>query len=393
MSEQVVIAGGGIAGSAAALALRRAGIAVTVLEARPTVSGGAVVRVNPNGMDALRAIGAHQAVIAASFPLLRFDWYAPSGRTSYGLTADPTLERGMPRVMAWADLARVLQNEATRAGALIHHDARVTDTQETTHGAQVTLADGDTIAGDVLVGADGVRSLVRSRIDPAAPEPQRTGRRTIYGFTPEPTFEPPPPEVLRAYVDTGFFAATRDSITGGCYWFTTLPAPHPLEAGEGTDAELWRCRLLEVFGPDFVPAAPAVHGADRILAFDDYALAHLPHWHNDRMVVIGDAAHVTTPGSEQGAATALEDGVVLAQCLRDNTEPSAALATFERRRRERAEAIVALGHPPHLTRTTDRVIRWARERTKKLRRHGNVRIGGRSWALNHHIDWNEAHDN
>ena len=388
MTEHVVIAGGGIAGSAAALALRRAGVAATVLEARPAVSGGAVVRVNPNGMDALRAIGAHQAVIAASFPLLRFEWYAPTGRIGYRMTADPSAERGMPRVMAWADLARVLQREAARAGAVFRYDTRVIDAGETTGGARVRLAGGDSVGADAVVGADGVRSSVRARIDPGAPAPRFMGRRTVYGFTPEPAFEPPPPEVLRAHVDNGFLAATRDSFTGGCYWFTSLPATGPLARGEGTDVELWRGRLLDVFGAETMPAASAVRDADRILAFDDYTLPHLPQWHSARMVVLGDAAHVTTPGSEQGAAMAIEDGVVLARCLRDDADTSAALARFEQQRRPRAEAVVPLGmSEPPPAHVPARFGRWVRDRVRALRRRKLLDIDG-NWALDHHIDWN-----
>lgn len=187
-------------------------------------------------------------------------------------------------------------------------------------------------------------------------------------------------------MDNGFLAATRDSFTGGCYWFTSLPATDLLARGEGADVELWRGRLLDVFGAETMPASPAVRDADRILAFDDYTLPHLPHWHSARMVVLGDAAHVTTPGSEQGAAMAIEDGAVLAQCLRDNTDTSAALARFEQQRRPRAEAVVPLGMPE--PRPPARFARWVRDRIRALRRYKLLNIGG-NWALDHHIDWNQ----
>lgn len=392
MTSHVVIVGGGIAGCAAAVALRRAGIAVTVVEKRPASHEGAVVRVNPNGIDALRAIGADQSVIAVSFPLLRFEWYTQAGRIGYRLTADPSSERGMPRVMAWAHLAQTLREDARSAGATIHHGARVADVAESAEQAYAILDDGTRIVGDIVVGADGAHSAVRTRIDPDAPPPWPTGTRTVYGFTPTPTFEPPPPEVLRGYVDRGFFGVTRDSFTGGCYWFTSLPAPQPLTSGERTNEALWRSRLLAAFGADANPAAPAVRDADRILAFDDHALTHLPHWHSARMVVIGDAAHIAPPGSEQGASMALEDGVVLAQCLRD-AEPAAALAAFTRRRRTRAEAVVTLGLGGTLRAPANRHSRWARwtrDRLDAVRRRTILDVGGRSWLLNHHIDWDDG---
>ena len=393
-SGRAIVVGGGVAGSVAALALCRTGFSVTLLEARPATRAGAAVRVNPNGMDALRAVGAAQAVLSVSSPLLRSERCGARGRLGYRLTADPSGEQGLPRIMAWADLTRAVQREATRAGAVIRNDARVRAAEQTSSSVRALLADGTEITGDVLVGADGPRSTVRSHIDPAAAHPQHTGRCTVRGFTPDPSFEPPPPEVLRGYVQRGFFGATRDSLTGGCYWFTTL-ATGPLADGEADDRDLWRERLLDHFGEDHVPAAAAVLDAERILAFDDCALPHLAHWHSERAVVIGDAAHAMTPGSGQGVATALEDGVELALCLRDNTGPARAsgtadaLAAFERRRRQRVQAAVALGLPA--ARRPERLVRWARERAAAVGRRRVLDIGGADWTYDHHIDWDQPH--
>lgn len=390
MTGHVVICGGGIAGTTAALALRTAGIAVTVVEIRPAdQGGGAVVRLNPNGMDALRAIGAHQAVIGASFPLVRSEFFGPDGRRrGYRITADPGSERGLPRVLHWWRLYDVLRAEAIRRGAVFRHGSPVVDVERTGSGITAVLEDGGRVDGDVLVGADGVHSRIRPLIDPAAPSPQRLGTRTVYGFAPDPPCEPPPPEVLRIHGGSrAFFAPTRDSRTGGCFWFTSLRAPAPAPDG----IEDLRRELLEVFADDGAPAVPTIEHSDRILAFDDHALPHLPRWHTDRMVVIGDAAHVAPPASEQGAAIAVEDGVVLAQCLRDEPTPAAAFAEFERRRRERVEAVVALGtrgtrgaHERGLART----LRQARARVTALTAwQRRPDTAGPAWAYDHHIDW------
>jgi 2-polyprenyl-6-methoxyphenol hydroxylase-like FAD-dependent oxidoreductase len=392
--EHVVVSGGGIAGTTAALALATAGIAATVVETRPADhDGGAVVRINPNGMDALRAVGVHQAVIAESFPLVRSERIGPDGqRVGYRIAADPTSERGLPRVLHWSRLAGVLRAAAQARGAAFRNGSPVVEVDRSAAGVAAVLADGTRVGGDVLIGADGVGSRVRSSIDPDAPAPRWLGTRTVYGYAADPHCEPPPPEVLRAHLGPrGFFAATRDTRTGGCFWFTSLRADQPADRTVDPDVEQLRTELLDRFAGGAGIAATVIEHSERILSFDDHALPHLPRWHDERMIVIGDAAHVAPPASEQGAAIAVEDGVVLAQCLRDLPDPAAAFATFERLRRARVERVVAIGEAGttrahhgalgrRLRAVTDRAARlldWQRRPP----------TGGPAWAFDHHVDW------
>lgn len=397
MAEHVVIVGGGIAGTAAALALRTAGIAVTVLDARPADDdSGAVVRINPNGMDALRAVNAHQTILAGSFPLVRTERIGADGaRVGYALAADPASDRGLPRVLHWSQLAARLRAVARDRGAVFRHGVRVCDVHESggdASGGPVTavLEGGQTVHGDVLVGADGVHSLVRRRIDAEAPAPQRLGTRTVYGFAADPPREPPPPEVLRSYLaPKAFLAATRDSLSGGCFWFTSLPAPEPASRGTGPrDVDGLRTELLPWFAEGTF-AADLVRASERILSFDDHALDHLPRWSTGRTVLLGDALHVAPPASEQGAALAIEDGVELARCLRDHPVPAEAFAVFERLRRSRVEAVVARGRVG-----TSRAHHPLRRRLRALRDRGRRLLDwqrrpptGGGWTYDHHIDW------
>lgn len=385
MPEHVVISGGGIAGTAAALALRTADIPVTVLESRPADHGeGSVVRLNPNGMDALRAVDAHQPIIGASFPLVRTERVRPTGeRIGYALAADPASPRGLPRVLHWAALSNLLREQAVERGAIFRHDSTVVDVDEDA----AVLATGERVDGDLLVGADGVHSLMRRRIDPDAPAPERIGTRTVYGFASRPGCEPPPPEVLRSQLGSkAFFAATRESGSGGCFWFTSLPAPVRTEY---RDVERLRAELVELYADDGGIASTVVANSETILSFDDHALHHLPRWHDGHRIVIGDSLHVAPPASEQGAALAVEDGVELARCLRD-LPAAEALATFERLRRGRVEAVVAAGragtsraHQPVLA-----------KKFRELRRKGIRLIDwqrrpptGGGWTYDHHIEW------
>ncbi|GAB3693847.1 FAD-dependent monooxygenase [Saccharopolyspora tripterygii] len=391
--EHVVVSGGGIAGTAVALALRTAGIAVTVVESRPADHGeGAVVRLNPNGMDALRALGAHQPVIARSFPLVRTERFTPDGgRLGYALGADPSSPRGLPRVMHWPVLSAVLREQAIERGAVFRHGNRVVDAEVDAQTVAVSLEDGSRVEGDVLVGADGANSLVRGRINPDGPEPERLGTRTIYGYAAEPGCEPPPPEVLRSYMGAkAFFAATRDPHSGGCFWFTSLHAPTPRRRDDPQSTDELRAEMSELFAGDDTIAPEVVARSERILAFDDHALPHVPRWHTRRAIIIGDALHVAPPASEQGAAMALEDGVQLARCLRDHADPASAFAAFERLRRDRVEAVVDMGrmgtsraHQNALARR----VRTLRAKAKRYFEWQRKPPMGRAWVYDHHIDW------
>jgi 2-polyprenyl-6-methoxyphenol hydroxylase-like FAD-dependent oxidoreductase len=111
-----------------------------------------------------------------------------------------------------------------------------------------------------------------------------------------------------------------------------------------TTAEQWKHRLIELFANDRGPAAELIGAGSLQLAADNtHDLPSVPVWHKAPLIIIGDAAHAPSPSSGQGASMALEDGVVLAKCLRDVSGIQKAFAAFERIRRKRVERIVAQG--------------------------------------------------
>jgi 2-polyprenyl-6-methoxyphenol hydroxylase-like FAD-dependent oxidoreductase len=111
------------------------------------------------------------------------------------------------------------------------------------------------------------------------------------------------------------------------------------------------------------------------------------HWHRDRMVIIGDAAHATSPASGQGASMAIEDAVELARCLRDLPDPGAAFATYEGLRRERVERVVAQGAKTSNSKAAGPVGRMIRDALLPLmlRRAAS----SPTWLHHHHIDRDE----
>ena len=119
--------------------------------------------------------------------------------------------------------------------------------------------------------------------------------------------------------------------------------------------------LIELFAGDRGPVVNLIaNGALQLTADDTHDLPSVPTWHKAPLAVIGDAAHAPSPSSGQGVSMALEDGVVLAQCLRDAPDIPRAFALFERMRRQRVERIVAQGARSSSSKAAGRVGRVVR---------------------------------
>src|SRR5262249_23676680 len=141
-----------------------------------------------------------------------------------------------------------------------------------------------------------------------------------------------------------FFGYVTDP-SGGTVWFANVPRAETSRVErQATTKALWQQQLLDLFAGDHGLAARLISSGQLQIAGDNtYDLLRVPAWHNDRLVIIGDAAHAPAPTSGQGASLAAEDAVMLAKSLRDQPGISQALASYEQLRRERVERIVADG--------------------------------------------------
>jgi len=169
---KALITGGGIAGPTTAIALRKAGITAAVYETYPADASddaGAFLTLAANGQDALQAIDILEPVLNKSFPARQLRMFDPAGTK----LADATLGRDhpCPQTITRALLSTILRAEATGHGIPLAYGKRLTGV--TSRGGQVTALsdDGSTAEADLLIGADGIHSLVRPLIDPAAPAP------------------------------------------------------------------------------------------------------------------------------------------------------------------------------------------------------------------------------
>lgn len=341
---RALIIGGGVAGTAAALALRGVGVDAIVLERRSEAASGSYLTLAPNGMSAAAAIGVDADLQAAGFPTDANLLVGAAGRELGLLSLGVPLASGVRGVtLRRSELVRVLGEHATARGVDVRRGSAVVRVD----GTAAELDDGERVEGDVLIGADGVRSVVRAAIDPAAPAPRYVGLTNFGGITRATAIaEDLRPRAWTMVFGRHAFFGAHPTPGGDVVWFVNVPEPEiPRDVRASTTEAEWRDRLVRLLAGDVGPAAELVRSGALELAGDStFDLAAVPRWRSDRTLLIGDAAHAPSPSSGQGAAMALEDAVVLAGELRGaDGDPAAALARFEATRRKRVERIVAAG--------------------------------------------------
>lgn len=383
MTTALVI-GGGVAGPVAAMALQRAGIAATVVEARPVADDhrGAFLTLQINGIAALRAVNVD--VTGLGFATASIRLRSGTGRLLGEVsTGEPLADGTVGVTLRRADLYQALRAEAGRRGIVVQHGRRLVDAEQAGSGVRATFADGTTATADLLVGADGVRSRVRRLIDPTAAAPRLLPVLDTGGFAPAQDTGADPGGYEMVFGRRAFFGWTV-APDGGVWWF----ANPPWRAGAGalTDAQ-WREWLRELFAGDRGPARAIIESTPgEITGWETHDLPVVRHWHRDRMIVVGDAAHATSPASGQGASMAAEDAVELARCLRDLPDPTAAFVAYEGLRRERVQRIVAQGARTSRQKAPGPVGRVLRDAVLPvvLRK---ARRGTQNWMHHHRVDW------
>ncbi|WP_181362670.1 FAD-dependent oxidoreductase [Streptomyces sp. VMFN-G11Ma] len=337
---RVLVIGGGIAGSATALALHRAGLDVEVHEAHPDSAEdlGAFLTLASNGMRALAQLDASAVVTALGFPLTSMRVLDARGtelaHTPIGEADDPLLRY---RCLRRGDLGSGLQAEAARRGIAVRHGVRLTDVRQDTDGVTALFADGSTATGDLLIGADGLGSTVR-RTALDAVQPLYAGQFVYYGRTGAAPFSDGD-ACITMIRGSGAAFGVAVSPDGEAYWFARVSGD-PLSAeqlAQGTPADR-RAMLLPLLREDATPAADIVAATgEDVLVTNATEIPTGTPWRSGRVLLVGDAAHAASPATGQGASMALEDAVILAKCLRDAPDADSALTRYEELRRPRVE--------------------------------------------------------
>jgi salicylate hydroxylase len=318
---KIVVAGGGVAGAASAIALARAGAEVTVYEADEDPAGpvGSFLGLAVNGLRALESLGCLPQVQAAGFAVARQRMWAGNGKLLGDVArgrrpGDPLLSVTLMR----ADLVTVLRDAAARAGATIITGQRLTWDGPGRPGA----------GADLIVGADGIWSAARRAVDPAAPTPAYAGLYSVSGVSDGQDWaEPGAWNMIFGRPGAFIYQPAPD---GTIWWSAQVSAKVPpadlAGVGPGELAAVFRREQRAVA---ILRGTRSVHAGTL-----HHVLAPVRRWHGSDIVLIGDAAHPA--GAGQGASMAIEDAVELARQLRRPGPVAEALARFDTARRDRA---------------------------------------------------------
>jgi FAD-dependent urate hydroxylase len=388
--RDVIVVGGGIAGTAAALALRLVGRTPVIYEAYgPGDAGrGVFVTIAVNGVNALRALGADPAVVLArGFATPRLALRGASGR----LLAETPLGGPLPdgtvtTTIRRADIYAAMRAEAQARDIEIVYGHRLVTARSGAGGVTAEFEGGRIVTGDLLVGADGLNSRTRTALDPSSSPPRFLGLLDTGGFTDRPA-DPalvPPPGVMQMSFGRRAFFGWAAGPDGRVWWFANPPRRRPAEPGEFTP-ETWRAHLLDLFEGE--PGGRLIRATSEILG--PWSTRDLPRvrvWHGDRMVLIGDAAHAVAPSSGQGVSMALEDAVVLGHSLREHRDLPTALAAYEAARRTRVEKVVAHGRRTSSTKAVGPVGAAMRDAVMPLVMRMMHRRGDpQAWIFEHRV--------
>jgi len=333
----ILIVGGGIGGLTSAIALRRDGHDVTVIEKDPNWSVyGVGILQQSNVIRAMAELELVKDYIAAGVPFDKVAVHKPDGC----LVAEVPIPRLIEEYPASLGIGRpalhkILGDRTIADGAKVRLGITADQIDDRGNTVEVVFSDGTRNDFDIVIGADGVFSQTREMIMPDAPKPEFTGQAVWrYNFP-----RPAGLDALHAYNGpTGVGLAPINSEL--MYMYVTTPEPGRPRYQHADLAESMRSKVIDHSAPQIRELAAQITDNDAVVYRPMDAILLREDWHAGRVVLLGDAVHTTTPHLGQGAGMAIEDSIVLAEEIGKHENPSSAFKAYRERRFERCRYIV-----------------------------------------------------
>ena len=332
-TKKVIVIGGGIGGAATALALHRAGIKFSLYERTETLREvGAGIALWANATRILKQLGVLEEVLREGDLVTNYQFLSQSGKELVNIGVDrhevPAIgiHRSSLQTLLWQKLPR----KQTILGEMFERFEQVGSK------VRVHFAGGLVDEGDALIGADGLHSRVRSQLLGKA-QPIYRGM-TVYRALTDYVPRAYRPDYICEYIGSGKAFGFLMIGKGRMYWYVAS------KASEGQpDALIDRKQELQLMFQDWpepIPKLIAATDETSILRNDLYDRFPVQVWSQQNITLLGDAAHPSLPTMGQGACMAIEDALVVTQCLREQSNPTDAFRHYETLRLTRTKKIV-----------------------------------------------------
>ena len=337
--RNVLIVGSGAAGCAAAILFARDGAAVDLIEVKPDLSAlGSGITVQGNALRVLRQLGVWNEVASAGYAFNTVGLRTPDGTLLVEMEDVRTGGPDLPATVGMyrPELARILTEAAVAAGGKLRYATTVQSLAQDPDGVDVTFSDGTSSRYDLVIGADGVRSQVRSLLGIEL-ETRPTGMGIWRVFTSRPD------SVTRTdlyYRGACYIAGYCPTADDSLYAYLVEDAQDRAQLSADQQLGIMRELASHYHGPwDDIRAVMTDPSRINYTWFESHLLP--PPWNRGRVVLIGDAVHTCPPTIAQGAALALEDAAVLADVLlaADDLD-QATFDAFTGRRYDRVKTVV-----------------------------------------------------
>jgi 2-polyprenyl-6-methoxyphenol hydroxylase-like FAD-dependent oxidoreductase len=337
--RNVLIVGSGAAGCAAAILFARDGAAVDLVEIRPDLPAlGSGITVQGNALRVLRQLGVWNEVASAGYAFNTVGLRTPDGTLLVEMEDVRTGGPDLPATVGMyrPALARILTEAAVAAGGKLRYATTVQSLTQDPDGVDVTFSDGTSSRYDLVIGADGVRSQLRTLLGIELVT-RPTGMGIWRVFTSRPA------SVTRTdlyYRGACYIAGYCPTADDSLYAYLVEDAQDRAQLSADQQLAIMRELASHYHGPwDDIRAVMTDPSRINYTWFESHLLP--PPWNRGRVVLIGDAVHTCPPTIAQGAALALEDAAVLADVLlaADDLD-QAAFDTFIARRYDRVRTVV-----------------------------------------------------
>ena len=322
MGVRVAIIGGGIGGLTLAIALQQRGLQAEVFEqAAELAEIGAAVALSANATRELQRLGLLDALTAVSCEpteLIYRNWQDGRRIAAHPVRDGQAYQQrfGAPYYgIHRADLQRVLGAKLGGVGLNLGH--RLARLDDSGAAAALTFTNGREVEADLVVGADGVRSVVRSYVTDGEGT-SYSGTSAFRGIVPADRLPSlPDPQAIQFWM--GPDAHLLHYAIGGdgqdVNYFAVVEGPAPWPKPGSSTAELDPGEAVRAFD-GWHPAVTEMIGAStHAVRWGLFVVPHLLHWHRGRAVLLGDSAHAMVPHHGQGANTTIEDAITLAELL------------------------------------------------------------------------------